>query len=381
MGADLAYDQLYIGGRWVDPASSSTFVVRSPHDGSTVGSSPVATIADVDRAVDAARTAFDEGPWPRLPANERIAAVEPLLVAYAARSDELAALISCENGSPLSFSQLGQVGAIPPMVQGYLDATRATAWEEELPGVFGTSRVWREPVGVVAAITAWNVPQVLILAKLVPALLAGCTVVVKPPLETALDALVLAELVDGLDLPEGVVSIVPGGPEAGERLVAHPDVDKVAFTGSTAVGRHIGAVCGDRLKRASLELGGKSAAIVLDDADPERTAAGLRFASFVNNGQACAAQTRVLAPRARYVDMVDALAAAVGTFVVGDPLDPATEIGPLVTRRQQDTVLGYIAKGREEGAKVAVGGKRPANLPKGYYVEPTISPSASTTSA
>jgi len=259
------------------------------------------------------------------------------------------------------------------MVQGYLDATRATAWEEELPGVFGTSRVWREPVGVVAAITAWNVPQVLILAKLVPALLAGCTVVVKPPLETALDAIVLAELVDGLDLPEGVVSIVPGGPEAGERLVAHPDVDKVAFTGSTAVGRHIGAVCGDRLKRASLELGGKSAAIVLDDADPERTAAGLRFASFVNNGQACAAQTRVLAPRARYVDMVDALAAAVGTFVVGDPLDPATEIGPLVSRRQQARVLDYVRIGREEGGRVVAGDTPlPDDLAAGSYVAPTV---------
>jgi betaine-aldehyde dehydrogenase len=381
MGTDLAstdatdftYEQLYVGGRWADPASASVYVVRSPHDGSPVGRAPVATAADVDRCVAAARAAFDEGPWPRLPAADRIAALTPLLAAYAARCDELAALISRENGSPLTFSQLGQVGAIPPMVQGFLDAAAATAWEEELPGAFGTSRLWREPVGVVAAITAWNVPQVLIVAKLVPALLAGCTVVVKPPAETALDGLVLAELIDGLGLPEGVVSIVPGGPEAGERLVGHPDVDKVAFTGSTAVGRRIGAVCGGQCKRVSLELGGKSAAIVLDDADPERTAKGLRFASFVNNGQACAAQTRVLAPRSRYADVVEALAAAVSSFVVGDPLDPATEIGPLVSRQQQARVLDYVRLGRDEGGRVVVGdAPLPPGLAGGNYVAPTV---------
>jgi betaine-aldehyde dehydrogenase len=330
-------------------------------------------VADIDRAVAAARAAFDDGPWPRLPVAERIVAVERLRAAYERRSDEMAALISSENGAPLSFSQLGQVGAIPFLMTGFVDAARAFAWEESLPGLMGESRLWREPVGVVAAVTAWNVPQLLINGKLIPALLAGCTVVVKPPLETALDALVLAELVDELGLPEGVVSIVPGGPDAGAHLVSHPEVDKVTFTGSTAVGRRIGAVCGEHLKRVSLELGGKSAAIVLDDADPARTAKGLRFASFMNNGQACAAQTRVLAPRSRYGEVVDALAAEVETFVVGDPLDPATEIGPLVSRRQQERVLEYVRLGTEAGARVVVGDATlPDDLAAGNYVAPTL---------
>ena len=369
----VRYRQLYIGGRWTDTAGSDEYVVRSPHDGTEVGRAPVATTADVDEAVTAARRAFDEGPWPRLPVAERIAAVERLSAAYQSRSDELAALISSENGSPLTFSQLGQVGAIPFLMAGFVDAARALAWEEPLPGLMGESRLWREPVGVVAAVTAWNVPQLLINGKLIPALLAGCTVVVKPPSETALDALVLAELVDTLGLPQGVVSIVPGGPEAGAHLVGHPGVDKVTFTGSTAVGRRIGAVCGEQLKRVSLELGGKSAAIVLDDADPARTAQGLRFASFMNNGQACAAQTRVLAPRSRYAEVVDALAAAVESFVVGDPLDPATEVGPLVSRRQQERVLDYVRLGREAGARVVVGdAPLPADLAAGNYVAPTL---------
>jgi aldehyde dehydrogenase (NAD+) len=374
MGNVRSYDRLYIGGRWVAPSGSETVEVHSPHDGALVGTAPAGSPADVDRAVDAARAAFDGGPWPRLPVDERTAMVERLVEGFRDRSDEMAALISSENGSPLTFSQLGQVGGVPALMEGCVAAARGLPWEEEVPGLMGASRVWREPVGVVAAITAWNVPQLLIAGKLVPALLAGCPVVVKPPLETALDALLLAELLDGAGLPDGVVSIVPGGPDVGAHLVAHPSVDKVTFTGSTAVGRRIGAICGEHLKRVSLELGGKSAAIVLDDADLERTAGGLRFASFVNNGQACAAQTRVLAPRSRYDETVDALASAVASFVVGDPLDPGTEIGPLVSRRQQARVLDYVRLGREAGARVVVGGDAPVaeHLAGGNYVAPTL---------
>jgi betaine-aldehyde dehydrogenase len=194
--------------------------------------------------------------------------------------------------------------------------------------------------------------------------------VVKPAPEAPLDALVLAELVDQLGLPEGVVSVLPGGPDVGRHLVAHPLVDKVAFTGSTAVGREIASVCGQQLKRTSLELGGKSAAIVLEDADLDRTAAGLRFASFMNNGQACAAQTRVLAPRSRYADVVAALEAQVRSFAVGDPLDPATEIGPLVNGRQQERVLGYVRLGEQEGARIVARGD--AGPEGGCYVAPTL---------
>jgi aldehyde dehydrogenase (NAD+) len=363
-------DELYLGGRWVPARSSERLVVHAPHDGAVVGTAAVATVAEADQAVLLAAEAFDRGDWSRRPPADRIAVIEQLGSGYARRQDELARVITQENGSPITFSQLGQVGAVPLLLDGFLAAARRLAWEDEVPGMMGATRVWKEPVGVVVAITAWNVPQILIVAKLVPALLAGCSVVVKPAPESPLDALILAELIDELGLPEGVVSVLPGGPEVGRHLVSHPRVDKVAFTGSTAVGREIAAVCGTHLKRMSLELGGKSAAIVLADADLERTAGGLRFASFMNNGQACAAQTRVLAPRARYDEVVEALAAEVSTFVVGDPLDPATEIGPLVNARQQQRVLDYIALGPQEGARLVVGGARVPD--GGAYVAPTL---------
>ena len=216
--------------------------------------------------------------------------------------------------------------------------------------------VRREPVGVVAAIPPWNVPQFTIMSKLVPALLAGCTVVVKPAPETPLDGYLMAELLTEAGVPNGVVNIVAGGREVGEHLVAHPGVDKVAFTGSTAAGRKIAAVCGEQLKRVSLELGGKSAAIVLDDADLTATMEGLKFTALMNSGQACVAQTRILAPRANYDNVLDALVETVGAMQVGDPMDPATEIGPMVAQRQQERVEKYIALGQEEGARVALGG-------------------------
>jgi acyl-CoA reductase-like NAD-dependent aldehyde dehydrogenase len=361
---------LYLGGRWQPGGAADPIVVRSPHDGHEVGTATAARAEDVDTAVRLAAEAFEGGDWATRPAAERLAALEPLRGRYEARLDELARTITLENGSPITFSEYGQVGAVPALLDGFFAAARRLAWDDEVDGAYGVTRVWREPVGVVAAITAWNVPQILLIAKVVPALLAGCSVVVKPAPEAPLDALLLAELLDELDLPRGVVSVLPGGPDVGRTLVAHPLVDKVAFTGSTAVGRQIAAVCGEQLKRTSLELGGKSAAIVLEDADLERTAAGLRFASFMNNGQACAAQTRVLVPRRREAEAVDALAAAVSSFVVGDPLDRATEIGPLVNARQQARVLDYIALGAEEGARTVVGGGPvPAG---GCYVAPTL---------
>jgi len=216
------------------------------------------------------------------------------------------------------------------------------------------------------------VPQILLMAKIVPALLAGCSVVAKPAQESPLDAMILAAIFDELGLPEGVLSVLPGGADIGRHLVAHPSVDKVAFTGSTTVGRTIGAVCGKNLTRVSLELGGKSAAIVLEDADPTRTATGLRFASFMNNGQACAAQTRVLVPHSRYDEVVDALAEVVTSLVVGDPLDPETEIGPLVNARQQDRVQRYIELGRAEGARMVAQGASGPDDESGCYVPPTL---------
>jgi betaine-aldehyde dehydrogenase len=230
----------------------------------------------------------------------------------------------------------------------------------------------REPVGVVAAIVPWNVPQFVTMSKVAPALLAGCTIVLKPAPETPLDAYLLAELIEQSGIPAGVFNVVPAGREAGEHLVRHPGIDKVAFTGSTAAGRRIASICGEQLKRVSLELGGKSAAIICDDADLDATIEGLKMASLMNNGQACVAQTRILASRRRYDEVVEALAAMMGGLAVGDPSEITTEVGPLVAERQRERVLGYIDIGRGEGAKVAVGGGRPRDLDHGWYVEPTL---------
>jgi aldehyde dehydrogenase (NAD+) len=364
---------LYIGGRWEAPATAEPISVISPHSGEVVAMAPSAGPEEIDLAVSRARASFDEGTWARLPVAERVSAIRRFEAAYSERANDMADVISSSIGTPITFSRLAQVGGARGQIAGTLSAVDQIAWEEEPEGLHGSYRIWREPVGIVAAITAWNFPQMLIVSKLIPALLCGCSVVVKPALESPLDALLLAEIFDEVGVPEGVVSIVPGGASAGRQLVAHPEVDMVTFTGSTAVGREIGSVCGGQVKRVSLELGGKSAAIVLEDADPARTAEGLKFSSFLNAGQACAAQTRVLAPRSRYNEIVDALAAEIETFTVGDPADPATEIGPLVNKRQQERVRAYIDSGRESGARVVIG-DRPLepSLSRGAYVQPTL---------
>ena len=245
-------------------------------------------------------------------------------------------------------------------------------WQETRHGAFGQTRVTREPVGVVAAVIAWNVPLFLAVNKLAPALLAGCSVLLKPAPETPLGANLLADIITEAGVPEGVLSVLPGGAETGEYLVSHPDVDKVTFTGSTAVGRSIGTIAAQQLKRCSLELGGKSAAILLDDMDIASTMPMLLMSGLMNSGQACVAQTRILAPRSRYDEILDAMVAGLGWMTVGDPKDPATQMGPLISKKQRDRVEGYIAKGKEEGARIVCGGGRPEGLSTGWYVEPTI---------
>ncbi len=363
------WDQLFIDGTWVAPQSASVLDVTSPHDGSPVGRAPLGSAADVDRAVAAARAAFDDGPWQRMSVSERCAVLEPFVAAYGEGMDEMSGLITAEMGSPYWFSNLGQARGPWFLMVQLLQFAAELQWEQRR----GTSVVRRAPVGVVGVITPWNVPQVTILAKVFPALVAGCSVVVKPAPETPLDAMLLAELLAATDLPAGVVSIVPGGTEAGQRLVTHPDVDKVAFTGSSAVGKWIATECGKRLARCSLELGGKSAAIICPDASLPRTVDGLKFASFLNNGEACVAQTRVLAPRERYAEVVDALAALTTSLPVGAPEDPETYIGPLVSARHRDRVRTYLELGVSEGATVAAGGPGPVDgLESGYYVRPTL---------
>jgi aldehyde dehydrogenase (NAD+) len=365
------HDRLFIGGEWVAPAGTGTIDVVSPHTEEVIGRVPEAIPADVDRAVAAARHAFDHGPWPRMAPAERAAVVGRLAALYGERAAELAELITEEMGSPISFSHLGQVGQAHA-VYGYYSELGATfAFEEERAGLMGPVTVRREPVGVVAAIVPWNVPQFIVALKLAPALVAGCTIVVKPAPETPLDGYPLAEMLEAAGVPKGVVSIVAAGRTIGEHLVRHPGVDKVAFTGSTAAGRTIGAICGEQLKRCTLELGGKSAAIILDDADLDATMGWLKIASLMNNGQACVAQTRILASRRRHDEVVDALTGMVAGMKVGDPSDASTEIGPLVSGRQRDRVEGYIQAGRDEGATVALGGPgRPYD--RGWYVSPTV---------
>ncbi|WP_396452512.1 aldehyde dehydrogenase [Actinomadura sp.] len=365
------HDRLFIGGEWAAPAGTGTIDVISPHTEEVIGRVPEGTEADIDAAVAAARRAFDEGPWPRMTPAERAEIVGRLSAIYAERQQEMADLCTAQMGSPIMFSVFGQA-AIPQMVlQYYVDLAATYTWEEERQGMLGPVTVTQDPVGVVAAIVPWNVPQFTLMLKLAPALIAGCTVVAKPSPETPLDTYLLAEWIREAGIPEGVVNFVPAGREVGAYLVAHPDVDKVSFTGSTAAGRKIGAVCGEQLKRVTLELGGKSAAIILDDADLASTVEGFKLASLMNNGEACAAQTRILASRRRYDEVADALAAMVGGLNVGDPADYATEVGPLVTRRQQERVENYIRIGQDEGAKLITGGlNRPHD--RGWYVAPTV---------
>jgi aldehyde dehydrogenase (NAD+) len=366
-------DVLYIGGEWVAPAGTGTLEAISPATEEVVGVVPDGTPADMDRAVDAARHAFDEGPWPTTPPAERAAMIRAISQGIQARSQEFADLITQENGSPASFSIMGQVFASTMVLDGFADLTESYPFEEERAGMMGPVLVHKAPVGVSAAIIPWNVPLFIIAMKMGACLASGSTMVIKPAPETPLDSYLLAEVLESVGLPKGVVNIVAAGREAGEHLVRHRGIDKVSFTGSTAAGRAVGAICGEHLKRCTLELGGKSASIILEDAEFDQGAVDqLLGAALMNNGQACVAQTRILAPRSRYDEIVDALAAGVAAQKVGDPLDPTVQVGPLVAERQRDRVEGFLKAGRDEGARVVVGGGRPAGQSRGWYVEPTL---------
>ncbi len=366
------YDGFYIGGEWVQPAGSGTLEVRSPATLEHVGSVPVSTTDDIDRAVAAARTAFDEGPWPRLSPKERADVMGAISLNIQTRMQEFADLITQENGSPATFSLMGQVLAATMVLDFYTGLVPDFPFEEWRQGILGPSLVRKVPVGVAGGIVPWNVPLFVSMLKLAPALASGSTIVLKPAPETPLDANLMAECFEGTGLPDGVVNIVAADREVGQHLVTHPDVDKIGFTGSTAAGKKIAALCGEQLKRVTLELGGKSAAIILDDADLSTVIPGLMTASMMNNGQACVAQTRILASRQKYAEVVDALTDSVRALKVGDPTDPTTEIGPLVAERQRDRVEGYLASGREQGARITTGGGRPDGFDTGWYVEPTL---------
>jgi len=368
------HEALFIAGTWASPSTAATVEVISPHTELPIATVAAAGPADVDAAVASARAAFDDGPWPRLDPSDRIDAVRRLAKLYAAQRERMAELITAEIGAPTSFAQRAQVGLPSMMMSAFCDLAESFPWQETRPGFYGSDLdLRREPVGVAAAIVPWNMPQFLIVTKLIPALLAGCCVVIKPAPESPLDALLLAEMLEQADLPPGVVSVLPGDAAVGAQLVTHPGVDKVSFTGSTAAGKAVAAACGPDLKQVSLELGGKSAAVVLDDADPASVATAIRSASLSNCGQICNALTRILLPVNRSSEFVDALAAEMSALRIGDPADPATQLGPLVAQRQQERVRNYIAEGEKAGARLVLGGTgMPDGVESGWYVRPTL---------
>ncbi|WP_408898188.1 aldehyde dehydrogenase [Nocardioides sp. R1-1] len=367
--------ELFIGGAWRPPRSGEVAEVRNPATRELVGTAALAGPADVDAAVAAARASFDSGVWSRTSPEERAEVLLRAADHLERRAAELAVSITSELGCPLWFSELAHVPNPIRHTRYYAEHARSFAYDEVRTDGRNTSLVTQEPVGVVAAITPWNGPLSTPSLKIAPALAAGCSVVLKPPPETPLTAYAFADALLEAGLPEGVLSIIPGDREAGEHLVEHADVDKIAFTGSSLAGKKIMAAAAQRVARVTLELGGKSAAIVLDDADPSVVVPALLPMAMMVNGQACIAQTRVLVPRSRESAFVDALAAAMAAQQVGDPMAADTKIGPMVSERQRDRVAGYIALGREEGARVVTGGENltlPPELAGGWFVPPTL---------
>lgn len=367
------YEELYLGGEWRRSHSGRTITVVSPIDEQPVGTTPLADTSDVDIAVSSARAALRSAEWAGLAPADRADLLDRFADELEKTSAARAALTTIQNGAPIAFAHWAEGDGPVGLLRYFTALARATPLEEHRPRVdgMGTTIVRREPVGVVAAIVPWNAPQFLAMTKVAPALAAGCAVVIKPSPETPLDAFELAAAADRAGLPAGVLNIVPGGADVGEYLVAHPGVDKVAFTGSTAAGGKISEVCGRLMRPVTLELGGKSAAIVLDDADLATTVQGLATSSLINNGQVCFLSTRILVPRTRHDEMVEAVAGLASGLSVGDPFDTGTQVGPLVSRRQRDRVEAYIALGRESGATVAAGGGRP-DRDKGWFVQPTV---------
>lgn len=361
---------VYIDGAWRPSTGQGTFTVVNPYTEQPYGEATVGTADDVDAAVRSAHRALTEGEWRETSLEDRIAVVKGIKELVTARADELAAMVSSSMGAP--FEGYRGLGNSAELMDMYVDMVRQVRWEYLRMDYSGDSLIVRRPVGVVAAIVPWNVPVRSEVKKVIPAILAGCTVVLKPAPETPFSAAAFAEICAEAGLPPGVVNLVPGDGTTGDHLVRHPLVRKVAFTGSSATGSAIWSATADRFVRLQLELGGKSAAIVLDDADLGTITPWLAMGIFPFTGQQCTATSRILAPRSRYDEVVDAMTGAARSYVLGDPFDASTTMGPLVAERQRARVLGYVDLGRSEGARVAAGGGRPGDQPRGWFVEPTV---------
>ncbi|HEX4832154.1 MAG TPA: aldehyde dehydrogenase family protein [Trebonia sp.] len=370
----LEYRDVYAGGRLVGSASPDVITIVNPATEEIVGTVPAAVGPDVDQAVRAARRAFDDGHWATCNPAQRAAAMERLAAAIEARAEDAARLVTAEMGMPIAYSRQSNAGAPCTLLRYYAGLARHLATEETRPAVSfaGQTLIRREPAGVAAVIVSWNYPLMLAFCQLAPALAAGCTIVLKPAAATSLSAYILAEAFEAASFPPGVFNLVTGTHEAASLLARHPGVDTVAYAGPTAQGRRIAAICGAELKPAKLELGGQAAAIVLDDADLDRTAGELAQLCFSNSGQTCFAMSRVLVPERRRDDLVDALSARAAGLVVGDPLAEATTMGPLASARRRSDVEGRVRASVAGGARVASGGRRPASPVRGYYYEPTV---------
>jgi len=363
-----AREQLYIGGKWVAPSGRGSIEVIDAATEEPIGSVPRGDEEDVDRAVQAAARAFES--WSATPVAERARWLERLKEGLAARAEEIATTVCGEVGSPIAMARTVQAG-LPVSVTGSFPAiAREFPFEERI----GNSMVVREAVGVVAAITPWNYPLHQAMGKVAPALAAGCTVVLKPSEVAPLTAFILADVVHEAGLPPGVFNLVTGlGPPFGEALVRHPRVDMISLTGSTAAGRRVAELAAGTIKRVALELGGKSASVILDDADFDKAVGVSVSNAFLNAGQTCSAWTRMLVPRKRQEQALEIAKRAAAKFKPGDPRAPETRLGPLASAQQRERVRKYIRAGIEEGARLALGGpEAPEGLPKGYYVKPTI---------
>jgi acyl-CoA reductase-like NAD-dependent aldehyde dehydrogenase len=364
----ITHDKIYINGEWVEPVGKNLIEVINSTTEEVMGRIPECTTEDVNRAVSAARAAFNT--WSVTPVAERAAIIGRIAEGLKNRINEIAGIIANEVGMPLPLATAVQSG-MPAMVMGsYAKLLADYQFEEQV----GNSLIVKEPVGVVGCITPWNYPLHQVVAKVAPAIAAGCTVVLKPSEVAPLTAFVLAEIMHDAGLPAGVFNLVTGdGPVVGEAIAAHPDVDMVSFTGSTRAGKRVSEVAAQTVKRVALELGGKSASVVLDDADLQKAVSSSVGNCYFNSGQTCSAHTRLLVPKSRYDEAVEIAKATAEKFNVGDPRTGEAKLGPLVSKAQQERVRNYINKGVEEGATLVTGGAdQPEGLEKGFFVKPTV---------
>ena len=361
-------DKIYVNGAWVPSAGSSTINVIDSHSEEVIGTIPEGTAADVDAAVIAARAAFAS--WSALSVKERADWVTKIGEALTARSQEIGELIAHEVGMPVQLAVGIQAGLPAAAFASVAEQALSFQWEEEV----GNSKVVREPIGVVGAIAPWNYPLYQIALKVAPAMVAGCTVVLKPSEVAPLNAFVLAEVIDQVGLPAGVFNLVTGvGPVVGEAIAAHPDVDAVSFTGSTGAGKRVMPAGAGPVKRVGLALGGKSANIICEDADIPTAVGKSLFGCFLNSGQTCSALTRMIVPRSRLAEVEEIAAAGAAGFAPGDPINSGALLGPVVSAVQRDRVRDFIRSGIDEGAKLIAGGPdAPEGLETGFYVAPTI---------